>query len=136
MAAVNNDSENISKPVERRTFDLPPSEIHIQKTSEKCANSSQVESNTTQSAACVITPPNIHISHMYVYNFTPDQKGRNSSTYDTPVKSSKYQSPAASSGPICRICHEGDGKEDLVSPCRCTGKFDKLLKTTFDQKNY
>ena len=26
-----------------------------------------------------------------------------------------------SSGIFCRICHEGDGKEDLISPCKCTG---------------
>ncbi|GFR31170.1 e3 ubiquitin-protein ligase MARCHF3 [Trichonephila clavata] len=133
MAAVNKDSENISKPVERGAFDLPPSEVHIQKASEKCANGSQVESNSIQSATCRITPPNIHISHMYVYNFTPDQKGRKSSTFDTPVKSSKYQSPAASSGPICRICHEGDGKEDLVSPCRCTGTVGLVHKSCMER---
>ncbi len=26
-----------------------------------------------------------------------------------------------SSGLFCRICHEGEAKEDLISPCRCTG---------------
>lgn len=133
MADLNKDSENDSKPEGCKTLDHPPSEFHNQKTSEKCANGSQVESNSIQSAACLITPPNIHISHMYVYNFTPDPKGRNSSTFDTPVKSSKYQSPAASSGPICRICHEGDGKEDLVSPCRCTGTVGLVHKSCMER---
>lgn len=26
-----------------------------------------------------------------------------------------------SDGPICRICHEGAGAEELLSPCYCTG---------------
>ncbi len=26
-----------------------------------------------------------------------------------------------SSGLFCRICHEGEGREDLISPCKCTG---------------
>lgn len=34
----------------------------------------------------------------------------------------KFISPAASSGPFCRICHEGDASEDLVSICKCSGK--------------
>lgn len=33
----------------------------------------------------------------------------------------KVSSPAASSGPFCRICHEGDLQEDLLSVCKCTG---------------
>ena len=28
---------------------------------------------------------------------------------------------AESSGIFCRICHEGDGKEELISPCKCAG---------------
>ncbi|XP_035218496.1 E3 ubiquitin-protein ligase MARCH3-like isoform X2 [Stegodyphus dumicola] len=76
------------------------------------------------STASLFTPPNIHIGHMYVYNITPEQLDRNSlSPFESPINKipTKFQSPAASSGPICRICHEGDTKEDLVSPCRCTG---------------
>ncbi|XP_070385521.1 E3 ubiquitin-protein ligase MARCHF11-like [Dermacentor albipictus] len=28
---------------------------------------------------------------------------------------------AVNSGPMCRICHEGDREDPLVSPCSCTG---------------
>ncbi|KDR22223.1 E3 ubiquitin-protein ligase MARCH2-like isoform X2 [Zootermopsis nevadensis] len=27
----------------------------------------------------------------------------------------------SSSGPVCRICHEDDSSENLISPCECTG---------------
>ncbi|GIY75514.1 e3 ubiquitin-protein ligase MARCHF3 [Caerostris extrusa] len=95
--------------------------------------STLVPSTTVESTACLITPPRIHIGHVYVYNFTPEQSSRNSSAFDTPIKSTKYQSPAASSGPICRICHEGDVKEDLVSPCRCTGTVGLVHKTCMER---
>lgn len=32
-----------------------------------------------------------------------------------------FRSFSSSSSPICRICHEGDQKETLVSPCYCSG---------------
>ncbi|KAL1426680.1 hypothetical protein MTO96_018149 [Rhipicephalus appendiculatus] len=31
------------------------------------------------------------------------------------------RSRAGSSGPMCRICHEGDQKDQLESPCSCSG---------------
>lgn len=43
----------------------------------------------------------------------------------------KFISPAASSGPFCRICHEGDASEDLVSICKCSGKsFCNMYRTS------
>ena len=50
------------------------------------------------------------------YNATPE--GVNKSFNIT----LKFLSPSASSGPFCRICHEGDATEDLVSICKCSGK--------------
>ncbi|KAL1426684.1 hypothetical protein MTO96_018153 [Rhipicephalus appendiculatus] len=32
-----------------------------------------------------------------------------------------YHNGAGSSGPTCRICHEGDQEAELVSPCSCSG---------------
>ncbi|KAL1426689.1 hypothetical protein MTO96_018158 [Rhipicephalus appendiculatus] len=32
-----------------------------------------------------------------------------------------YHNGAGSSGSMCRICHEGDQKAELVSPCGCSG---------------
>lgn len=29
--------------------------------------------------------------------------------------------PVSSSGSICRICHEGDSREELTAPCTCSG---------------
>ncbi len=49
-------------------------------------------------------------------NMTPDLLNR---SFNITLK---LLSPAASSGPFCRICHEGDNLEDLMSLCKCTGK--------------
>ncbi|XP_043243397.1 uncharacterized protein LOC122392518 isoform X3 [Amphibalanus amphitrite] len=32
-----------------------------------------------------------------------------------------FASPLSSIGPFCRICHEGESREQLISPCRCAG---------------
>ncbi|KAL1426688.1 hypothetical protein MTO96_018157 [Rhipicephalus appendiculatus] len=32
-----------------------------------------------------------------------------------------YQHGTGSSGDMCRICHEGDERAELVSPCSCSG---------------
>ncbi|CAL1265132.1 unnamed protein product [Larinioides sclopetarius] len=132
MSTLNKDSHITSNHVDNNT---PSTDCH-QNVFEKRTNnsSSQVECSSVEPTACLITPPaSIHISHMYVYNFSPDHSGRNSSAFDTPIKTRKYQSPAASSGPICRICHEGDDKEDLVSPCKCTGTVGLVHKTCMER---
>ncbi|XP_075528685.1 uncharacterized protein LOC142560224 [Dermacentor variabilis] len=47
-----------------------------------------------------------------------DHPGRNCVSSDKPTS---YINVAASSGPMCRICHEGDQEDPLVSPCNCSG---------------
>ncbi|XP_070385454.1 E3 ubiquitin-protein ligase MARCHF8-like [Dermacentor albipictus] len=47
-----------------------------------------------------------------------DDSARNCVSPDQPTG---YLNGAASSGPTCRICHEGDQENPLVSPCSCTG---------------
>lgn len=42
-------------------------------------------------------------------------------------------SPVSSLGPICRICHEGDGKEELVAPCRCSGTMALVHRTCIEK---
>ncbi|XP_065280633.1 E3 ubiquitin-protein ligase MARCHF2-like [Dermacentor albipictus] len=39
----------------------------------------------------------------------------------SPDKPSGDLNGAVNSGPICRICYEGDQEDPLVSPCSCTG---------------
>ncbi|KAI0208514.1 E3 ubiquitin-protein ligase MARCH3 [Lamellibrachia satsuma] len=36
-------------------------------------------------------------------------------------------------GPICRICHEGNGKEQLISPCRCMGSMGMVHRTCVER---
>ncbi|XP_065280638.1 E3 ubiquitin-protein ligase MARCHF3-like [Dermacentor albipictus] len=47
-----------------------------------------------------------------------DHPGRNCVSSDKPTS---YLNEAASSGPMCRICHEEDQEDRLVSPCNCSG---------------
>nr|XP_054919862.1 E3 ubiquitin-protein ligase MARCHF3-like [Dermacentor andersoni] len=47
-----------------------------------------------------------------------DHPGRNFVSSDKPTS---YINAAASSGPMCRICHEGDQEDPLVSLCNCSG---------------
>lgn len=71
--------------------------------------------------------PKISIGHVYVYNFSPSTQPVDTIIeFPTPteaiVKTKQVViSPTASSEPFCRICHEGDAHEDLLSPCHCTG---------------
>ncbi|XP_065307810.1 E3 ubiquitin-protein ligase MARCHF11-like [Dermacentor albipictus] len=52
---------------------------------------------------------------------------------------SRAQTPAgclnltASSGPMCRICHEGDQQDSLVSLCRCSGTMGLLHITCLER---
>ncbi|XP_041060526.1 E3 ubiquitin-protein ligase MARCHF2 isoform X1 [Cetorhinus maximus] len=38
-----------------------------------------------------------------------------------------------SDGPICRICHEGNNLESLLSPCDCTGTLGTVHKTCLER---
>ncbi|GAB6024982.1 E3 ubiquitin-protein ligase MARCHF3 [Chamberlinius hualienensis] len=42
-------------------------------------------------------------------------------------------SPTLSLGPICRICHDGDSKEDLVTPCNCTGSMAMVHRSCLER---
>ncbi|XP_068229882.1 E3 ubiquitin-protein ligase MARCHF3-like isoform X2 [Palaemon carinicauda] len=39
----------------------------------------------------------------------------------------------ASCGPMCRICLEGDGQEELISPCKCSGTLALIHKTCLEK---
>ncbi|KAK7084531.1 hypothetical protein SK128_014665 [Halocaridina rubra] len=39
----------------------------------------------------------------------------------------------SSIGPMCRICHEGDSVEELISPCNCTGSLALVHKTCLER---
>ncbi|KAG8195967.1 hypothetical protein JTE90_028941 [Oedothorax gibbosus] len=95
-----------------------------------CDNCTPASSNSVDSTSCLTNTPNIHINSIYVYNFSQDQQmGKNGSPFST----TRFQSPASSGGPICRICHEGDGREELVSPCRCAGTVGVVHKTCMER---
>ncbi|XP_006628733.1 E3 ubiquitin-protein ligase MARCHF3 [Lepisosteus oculatus] len=41
-------------------------------------------------------------------------------------------SSLCSEDPFCRICHEGSGGEELLSPCRCSGTLAKLHRSCLE----
>lgn len=44
-----------------------------------------------------------------------------SESASTPVQCKPAHPRLSSSGSVCRICHEEDSSENLISPCECTG---------------
>ena len=42
----------------------------------------------------------------------------------------RHFSPKQTSGVFCRICHEGDFMESLLSPCSCSGSVCQLMTVT------
>uniref|UniRef100_T1J7S7 Uncharacterized protein n=1 Tax=Strigamia maritima TaxID=126957 RepID=T1J7S7_STRMM len=55
------------------------------------------------------------------------------SSSNSPACESALTSPLSSAGPICRICHEGDTKEELVAPCRCAGTMGLVHQTCIEK---
>ncbi|XP_054709064.1 E3 ubiquitin-protein ligase MARCHF3-like [Uloborus diversus] len=93
---------------------------------EQGASSMLDNPHASASTAGLVNSPSIHIRHLYVYNFSPEPSPLQKSAF-------QFRSPAASSGPFCRICHEGDAKEDLISPCRCTGSLGLVHLTCMER---
>ncbi|XP_050022943.2 E3 ubiquitin-protein ligase MARCHF11-like [Dermacentor andersoni] len=50
-----------------------------------------------------------------------DQEDDSARDLVSPDQPAGYLNGAADSGPMCRICYEGDQVDPLVSPCSCTG---------------
>ncbi|KAL1432498.1 hypothetical protein MTO96_013253 [Rhipicephalus appendiculatus] len=65
-----------------------------------------------------------------------DEPANDNVSRDTPSGSSNED---GSGGPVCRICHEGDQEEPLVSLCRCSGTMGfvhvSCLEQWINQKN-
>ncbi|MBN3318388.1 MARH3 ligase, partial [Atractosteus spatula] len=49
----------------------------------------------------------------------------------TVVRTLATQSPF-NDRPMCRICHEGNGQEDLLSPCECTGTLGTIHRSCLE----
>ncbi|PVD19578.1 hypothetical protein C0Q70_20068 [Pomacea canaliculata] len=60
----------------------------------------------------------------------PSQQTVRSGTSSEVRKSQESKSvcsqSSGSDGPVCRICHDGEDKEELISPCHCTGSVGML----------
>ena len=63
------------------------------------------------------------------------QNVNHSSPQNEPISNSRnmtrtarrHVSPKQTSGVFCRICHEGDFMESLLSPCSCSGSVSQLM---------
>ena len=66
---------------------------------------------------------------------SPSQNVDHSSPQNEPISNSRnmtrtarrHVSPKQTSGVFCRICHEGDFMESLLSPCSCSGSVSQLM---------
>ncbi|XP_076316034.1 E3 ubiquitin-protein ligase MARCHF3-like isoform X2 [Tachypleus tridentatus] len=78
-------------------------------------------SSNTQTAPSV-GPTAISIGRVHVYNFNSPKDATSTGGQALVTQSMcGERSTSSSSGPSCRICHEGDSWDKLVSPCHCSG---------------
>ena len=79
------------------------------------------------------SPQNEIVDHQ-----SPSQNVDHSSPQSEPISNSRnmtrtarrHVSPKQTSGVFCRICHEGDFMESLLSPCSCSGSVSQLMFDT------
>ena len=95
--------------------------------------------NITEDPAHHSSPQNELVDHQ-----SPSQNVNHSSPKDEPISISRnmtrtarrHYSPKQTSGVFCRIFHEGDFMESLLSPCSCSGSVSqKMIKSHFPTRS-
>ena len=95
--------------------------------------------NITEDPAHHSSPQNELVDHQ-----SPSQNVDHSSPQSEPISNSRnmtrtarrHVSPKQTSGVFCRICHEGDFMESLLSPCSCSGSVSqKMIKSHFPTRS-
>ncbi|XP_013788104.1 E3 ubiquitin-protein ligase MARCH2-like [Limulus polyphemus] len=81
------------------------------------ASNAETAKSPCDPTAPSVGPTTISIGRVHVYNFG---SSKNAASTDGQALGTK-RSTSSSSGPSCRICHEGDSCDKLVSPCHCSG---------------
>ena len=86
--------------------------------------------NIMENPAYHSSPQNEPVDHQ-----SPSQNVDHSSPQSEPISNSRnmtrtarrHFSPKQTSGVFCRICHEGDFMESLLSPCSCSGSVSQQM---------
>ena len=95
--------------------------------------------NITEDPAHHSSPQNELVDHQ-----SPSQNVDHSSPKNEPISISRnmtrtarrHYSPKQTSGVFCRIFHEGDFMESLLSPCSCSGSVSqKMIKSHFPTRS-
>ena len=89
--------------------------------------------NIMENPAHHSSPQNEPVDHQ-----SPSQNVDHSSPQSEPISNSRnmtqtarrHFSPKQTSGVFCRICHEGDFMESLLSPCSCSGSVSQQMIDT------
>ncbi|XP_072144185.1 uncharacterized protein [Dermacentor andersoni] len=87
-----------------------------------------------KSKKTVIAPPtDILVPCSLSSNLTSDLESDPKWTGSPPQTPAGCLNVTASSGPICRICHEGDQQDSLMSLCRCSGTMGLVHATCLER---
>ncbi|XP_070385496.1 E3 ubiquitin-protein ligase MARCHF8-like [Dermacentor albipictus] len=100
-----------SEPSQSSAVTHPPPCVNSSLESEEPAGKTNIAALSKDAELLLLQSPEARSD-------SEDDSARNCVSPDEPAG---YLNGAASSGPMCRICHEGDQENPLVSPCSCTG---------------
>ncbi|XP_065307821.2 E3 ubiquitin-protein ligase MARCHF2-like [Dermacentor albipictus] len=81
----------------------------------------------------IVPPTDVLVPCSPCSNLSSDFESDPKWTGSPPQTPASSLNVTASSGPICRICHEGDQQDSLVSLCRCSGTMGLLHITCLER---
>ncbi|XP_075534757.1 uncharacterized protein LOC142570100 [Dermacentor variabilis] len=81
----------------------------------------------------ILPPTDVLLACSTRSNVTSDFESDPKWTGSPPQTPASCLNVTASSGPVCRICHEGDNMDSLASLCRCSGTMGLVHLTCLEQ---
>ncbi|XP_074651687.1 uncharacterized protein LOC141906339 [Tubulanus polymorphus] len=141
---VRSSHSDVSKKTKLECVEVADEQVAVQEIcTSNDASTQTAEQVTNNDAGAISSSEDIQLRNISPKSITPDKlekpcdierKQRSSEKLRTRSSSSSGSQrsehhlhrllsnlSALSDGPFCRICHEGNSKEDLFSPCKCSG---------------
>ncbi|NXY45283.1 MARH3 ligase, partial [Ceuthmochares aereus] len=75
---------------------------------------------------------NLHSSSIVCPQYVMQVSTKDGQLLSSVVRTLAKQSPF-NDWPMCRICHEGSSREDLLSPCECTGTLGTIHRSCLER---
>lgn len=120
---MNTGGEQLSTDIGLASQSVHPSSPPVASVPESASMSVYVQSRTGSSAASPPPPPSSE----------PGAKANAGLVHISPTVSCRSGSSCHSLGRFCRICHEGERNEALISPCWCMGSMGLVHKTCLER---